>query len=67
MREKMSDKYESMVTRCKKMSMLRKEAEKNRKLKDTLDSIAPIKVLMSTVFQRLMLKGKKIVYVSYRG
>ena len=43
------------------MSQLRKEAEKNSNLKDsTLDSIAPIKVLMSTVFQRLELKRKKI-------
>ena len=61
MGEKMSDEYESDVTRCKNMSQLRKEAEKNSNLKDsTLDSIAPVKVLMSTVFQWLELKGKKI-------
>ena len=61
MREKMSDEYESAVTRCKNMSQLRKETEKNPSLKDgTLDSMAPVKVLMSTVFQRLLPKGKGI-------
>ena len=52
---------ELALTRCKNMSQLRKESEKNPSLKDwTLDSICPVKVLMSTVFQRLQLKEKRI-------
>ena len=47
----MSNKYEGR----------RKESEKNPNLKDcTLNSIAPIKVRMDTVFQRLEPKGKGI-------
>ena len=43
------------------MKQLRAAAEKNPTIKDgTLDSIAPVKVLMSRVFHRLSLKEKKI-------
>ena len=57
----MSNGYELAVTRCKNMSQPRKESEMNPSLKDgTLDSVAPVKVLMSTVFQRLQHKGKGI-------
>lgn len=43
---------ELALTRCKNMSQLRKKSGKNPSLKDgTLDRIAPVKVLMSTVFQ----------------
>ena len=61
MREKADDDFEATVSKCKTMSALRKKAKRNPRLKDvSLDSIAPVKVLMSTVFQRLQLKGKNI-------
>ena len=60
MRNKMDDVYESAIANCNSMTQLRKVAEKNHSVKDgTLDSVSPVKVLMSCVFQRLELKGQK--------
>ena len=57
----MDDGYESAVANCNSIAQLRKVAEKNSAVKDgTLDSISPVKILMSSVFQRLELKGKNI-------
>ena len=61
MRKQMNDEFEAAVAKCKNMKQLRAAAEKNPTIKDgTLDSIAPVKVLMSSVFHRLSLKEKKI-------
>ena len=61
MRKKMDDGYESAVANCNSIAQLRKVAEKNPTVKDgTLDSISPVKILMSSVFQRLELQGKNI-------
>ena len=60
MRNKMDDVYESAIANCNSMTQLRKVVEKNHSVKDgTLDSVSPVKVLMSCVFQRLELKGQK--------
>lgn len=50
------------ASKCQNMAQLRKAAEKNPNIQHgTLDSIAPVKVLiMSSVFQRFQLKEKKI-------
>ena len=61
MRKKMDDGCESAVANCNSIAQLRKVAEKNPTVKDgTLDRISPVKILMSSVFQRLELKGKNI-------
>ena len=50
----MDDGYESAVANCNSIDQLRKVAEKNSTLKDgTLDSISPVKILMSNVFRDL--------------
>ena len=57
----MDDRHESAVANCNSIAQLRKVAEKNPTVKDgTLDSISPVKILMSSVYQRLELKGKNI-------
>ena len=61
MRKQMDDEFEAAVAKCKNMKQLRAAAENNPTIKDgTLDSIAPVKVLISSVFHRLSLKEKKI-------
>ena len=58
LRKKMDDGYESAVANCNSIAQLRKVAEKNPTMKDgTLDSISPVKILMSSVFQRLELNN----------
>ncbi|CAB3995273.1 Hypothetical predicted protein [Paramuricea clavata] len=60
MRKQMDDEFEAAVAKCKNMKQLRAAAEKNPTIKDgTLDSIAPVKLLMSCVFHRLSLKEKR--------
>ena len=57
----MDEGYESAVANCNSMAQLRKVAEKNPVVKDgSLDSVSPVKILISSVFQRLELNGKKI-------
>ena len=56
MRKKMDEGYESAVANCNNMAQLRKVAEKNPNVKDdTLDSVLPVKIPISSVFQRLEL------------
>lgn len=60
MRTKVSDDVEASLARCNNLSQLRSEAEKNPEVKVAIiDSIEPVKVLLSTVFQRLSLHDKK--------
>ena len=60
MRSKLDDVYESAIANCNSMAQLRKVAESNHTVKDgNIDSVSPVKVLMSSVFQRFELKGQK--------
>ena len=60
MREQMPDEQQLLVTHCNNLSQLCSAAKKSPDLiPAVLDSIEPVKVLLSTVFQRLELCGKK--------
>ena len=57
MHESKDAEYEKVVEGCKNLSDLRAAAEKNEEFKaTTLDSIAPVKVLLTHLFNRLQLK-----------
>ena len=56
----MPDEQERLVTHCNNLSQLRSSAKKSLDLiPAVLDSIEPVKILLSTIFQRLELRGKK--------
>ena len=55
MRRRGSDEYEAQVDKCDSLSDLRKAAVK---YPNFLDSISPVKILLSDLFQRLKLKEK---------
>ena len=59
-REKLSPDFESLMEKCSTMADLR---EMNRKQpgfdKDVMDSIAPAKIILSDITQRLELKGQQ--------
>ena len=60
MREKMDDSYEQQVAKCSNMSQLRHlAAEKSEVIPSTLDSVAPIKIVLSDILQRLKLDEVK--------
>lgn len=51
--------YEKEVGKCNNLSDIRAAAEKNTEFRaTTLDSIAPVKVLLTKLFDRLQLKGE---------
>ena len=57
MRSPMSEGYENLMKSSSSMNAIRKEAEANPMLQDALhDSLESVKLLMSTTFQRLVLK-----------
>ena len=59
MRGGMSDASEKKVSNCNTMDEMRKVMQENPSLKEEWeDSIEPVKMLMSSVFQRLNLKDK---------
>jgi hypothetical protein len=59
MRGRMDDASEKKVSNCNTMDEMRKVVRENPGLKEEWeDSIEPVKVLMSSVFQRLSLKDK---------
>ncbi len=61
MRGKGSDEYEALVKNCGSMADLRKAAEKHPTIKEeSLDSIVPVKTVLSDVFSRLKLKDRPI-------
>ena len=65
MRKEMSDTEEALVGTCNNLSQLRKAAERTPEIRSAvLDSIEPVKILLSTVFQRLELKGQKFTMFS---
>lgn len=60
MRQQMPDQQEALATHCNNISQLRSTAKKYPDLVlAVLDSIEPVKVLLSGIFQRLELHGKK--------
>ncbi len=59
MRASMDSEYEKDADRCKNMGDLRAMADKKREFREsTLDSVAPVKILLSNLFNRLQLKGE---------
>ena len=57
MHEKQNEDFEKAADKCKNMSDLRAAADKCPEFKATvLDSIAPVKVLLTQLFERLQLK-----------
>ena len=57
MREKQAEDFEKAVDKCKKMSDFCVAAEKYPEFKATvLDSIAPVKLMLTQLFERLQLK-----------
>ena len=61
MRKQMDDAYETIVSGCNSVNDIRKVAGKYPNIKEgTADSISPVKCLLSSIFQRLELKGKKV-------
>ena len=62
MHEAMDEGYEQDIEKCKSISDLRATAEKSEDFKGkTLNSVAPVKILLSTLFNRLHLKGKNFM------
>ena len=60
MQEKMTDEQEAAIASSNNLSQLRSVAEKKPEIKSAiLDSIAPVKILLTTVCQRLALHEKK--------
>ena len=56
------DEVEQEVSRCNSMSQVRELASKKPFIKDALtESLAPVKVTLSDITQRLELKGEKFV------
>ena len=65
MRESKDAEYEKVAERCKNLSDLRAAAEKNKEFKaTTLDSIAPVKVLLTQLCNRLQLKEENFTPVA---
>ena len=61
MRETGDETFEKEMKKCNNMGDMRKKASENESFRTaSLDSVAPVKVLLSQVFQRLELKGKAI-------
>ena len=59
MRENMDADYEKEVGKCNNLSDIRAAGEKNTEFRaTTLDSISPVKVLLTKLFDRLQLKGE---------
>ena len=60
MRKKGTDNYEREASKCNSLSDLRKAAIKSDSFRqESLDSVEPVKLLLSDLFQRLQLKGEK--------
>ena len=56
----MPQEMEAEVEKCNSMKALRAVAERNRSFKETsLDAIAPVKIVLTNIANRLELKGKK--------
>ena len=61
MRKAMSSENESIISGCNSLAALRHAAEQNPHIRDSyLDSLEPVKILLSDVFEGLCLKGKVV-------
>ena len=61
MRTSIGDETESLISNCKNLQQIRAAAARTPLLTDAIaDSIEPVKVLLSSVFQRLHLKGEQV-------
>ena len=61
MRKQVNEEYESVVSGCNSINEARKAAEKYPSIiENTADSIAPVKCLLYSIFQRLQWKEKKV-------
>lgn len=61
MRKEGSEQFEREVSRCGSLKTLRKAAEERVEFKEeALDSVEPVKILLTQVFERLQLGGKNI-------
>ena len=61
MRKRMSDEQEAAVLKCNNMKQLRKAAETDHELASAvLDSMSPVKILLSDIISRLKLKGNSL-------
>ena len=61
-RTKLDDAMEKEIKKCNNNSQLRKQAEATPAFKESVaDSIAPVKILLSRITQRLQLKGEPFV------
>ena len=60
MRAKGSEEYEDLAKECNSLAELRNAAQKHPNFKaESLDSHAPVKILLADLFRRLEIKGKK--------
>lgn len=60
-RKEMPSSFESEVSKCNNLSELRKIAEGKPKFKSAIQgSLSPVKILLSDIFSRLILKDRKI-------
>ena len=61
MRQKGSDKFESIANHCKKLADFRNVAKSNLELpSQVVDSVTPCKILLANVFSRLTFKKKNV-------
>ena len=59
MRKQVEDRLESTISKCNNMKQLRAAAQKEPELVDAvLDSMSPVKIVITDVIRRLCLKGK---------
>ena len=58
MRKQVKEGLESTISKCNNMKQLRAAAEKEPELDAVLDSMSPVKIVISDVIHRLNLKGK---------
>ena len=63
--EKMDDSFESEVSKCKSLKELREAAKRRSGFQEeAIDSVSHVKVLLTQIFERLQLKGKKFTIFS---
>ena len=59
MRKQVEERLESTISKCNNMKQLRTAAQKKPELIDSvLDSMSPVKIVITDVIRRLSLKGK---------
>ena len=62
MRAKGSEEYEDLAKKCNSLAEVRNAAQKHPNFKaESLDSLAPVKILLADLFRRLESKGKSLM------